>query len=248
MSTASKLPDTGGGPPQPPGWGERLIVAFAVVLAVGMLVYHLPSSPWPPPVASSGQNTLATAAEADAAGDVDRQRSILKALAKKGEARAQYQLGRTYELGTVKDKPDLLAASRWYEKAAGQGYIPAKARLGHLYLEGVGVMQDFKKARRYLYPATDAGNEQAQFDLARMWQQGLGGEKNAAMAYAYYEFAARQDFEPAIKARDKLVASLGPDEISEGQSMLKKLEDQVATGAGQSQTHADAGNATEKRP
>ncbi len=156
-------------------------------------------------------------------GNTDAAQKILKALAKKDNHLAQLRLAEMYENGLSGLKRDLALAVKWYQKAAASGLVAAKARLGHIYLEGVGVMQDFKKARQLLNEAADDGSAQAQFDLGRMWQQGWGGEKNVLMAYAYYEFAAQRGSIAAKKARDALLAKLTPAEAEEGQALLKHL-------------------------
>ena len=76
---------------------------------------------------------------------------------------------------------------------------------------GIGVLQDFTKARALLNEAADSGNARAQYDLARMWEHGWGGEKNLAMAYALLELSARQDFAQAVKARNTLLSTLPTD-------------------------------------
>jgi hypothetical protein len=52
------------------------------------------------------------------------------------------------------------------------------------------------------------------------------------MAYAWFEYAARQNYEPAVKARDRLLATLKPDQTAEGQKLLQKLKGQVVASAG----------------
>jgi TPR repeat protein len=41
---------------------------------------------------------------------------------------------------------DLKQAAEWYKQAAEQGYSPAQAALGNLYLLGEGVSKDSSKA------------------------------------------------------------------------------------------------------
>jgi hypothetical protein len=70
---------------------------------------------------------------------------IWLAEAKKGNADAQYYVGKIYEggLGTT---PDYKAAASWYEKAAATGHSASQYSLGNLYEKGLGVSPDSNKA------------------------------------------------------------------------------------------------------
>ena len=171
--------------------------------------------------------TLADAEAAEKAGNQKQAHNILLSLAKKDNAQAQLKLAEMYEIGPPDGSPDLKQAATWYEKASRAGLVAAKARLGHLYLEGVGVLQDFAKAKPLLEEAANDGNATAQFDLGRMWQHGWGGEENERLAYAWFELAAQQDYAPALKARDKLLAGLSPVQVKEAQDLLEKLNGNV---------------------
>ncbi|MEC8928798.1 MAG: tetratricopeptide repeat protein [Verrucomicrobiota bacterium] len=65
----------------------------------------------------------------------------LKALAEKGDARAQYKLGYAYDEGQGVPKNDKEAV-KWYRKAAEQGYASAQSNLGYAYDWGKGVLED----------------------------------------------------------------------------------------------------------
>ena len=240
MSMATKQPETQNGPPQPPSFGPFLLAAVAFAFMASAFIYHNPFANQGA-LNASGNANINQANRAASQGDFKGEENILRSLAQKGNADAQYRLGRIYEMGLIDGEPNFQEAKNWFEKASDQGVVKAKAELGHLYLNGVGVLQNFDKARNLLEEASADGNPKAQFDLARMWQNGWGGEKNAAMAYAYYEFAARQDFKPAVKARDTLLASLSPTEVSEAQTLLKKLESQQGGQSGKNQPATESG-------
>jgi TPR repeat protein len=219
----------------PPGPGGKILALLLLVFVVGVYIatlsgLRLPKSKWS--ASSSKTWSLADVSAAQAAGDYKRAQRMLLALATKGNHKAQFLLGLDYEEGPGGRTPEIAKAVGWYQKATDGGLVRATARLGHLYLQGVGVTQDFKRARMLLEQAADAGNAAAQFDLARMWEHGWGGEKHLPMAYAWFEYAARQNYEPAVKARDRLLATLKPDQTAEGQKLLQKLKGQVVASAG----------------
>ena len=63
--------------------------------------------------------------------------AMYRALALQGDPEGAFGLGRCYELGTGQVKNPTLAV-RHYREAAEKGYVPAMARLGELYLSGIG--------------------------------------------------------------------------------------------------------------
>src|SRR5258706_12688065 len=70
---------------------------------------------------------------------------IWLAEAEKGNAEAQYYVGKIYE-GGLGTEPDYKSAARWYEKAAAAGHSASQFSLGALYEKGLGVTADSTKA------------------------------------------------------------------------------------------------------
>jgi TPR repeat protein len=66
--------------------------------------------------------------------------------ARKGDAEAQFELGKNYETGRIGLPKDLAQAEHWYRLAADQGDAFAEASLGILYQFGKGVRQDSVQA------------------------------------------------------------------------------------------------------
>ena len=73
-----------------------------------------------------------------------RERLLESAL--KGDADAQFELGKNYETGRIGLPKDLTQAEHWYREAAEQGDPYAEASLGLLYQFGKGVTTDRVKA------------------------------------------------------------------------------------------------------
>ncbi|MCD8303844.1 MAG: sel1 repeat family protein [Prevotellaceae bacterium] len=68
--------------------------------------------------------------------------------AENGEAKAQYCLGLSYEIGDGVGR-DFEEAAKWYRKAAEQGLPDAQLQLGDCYFLGLGVRQNLKEAARW---------------------------------------------------------------------------------------------------
>ena len=76
-------------------------------------------------------------------------------LAEKGDANAQYELGRMYSNGHGVPKDDTEAA-RWFRLAAEQGYAKAQFNLGYMYQNGYGVPKDMTEAVRWFEQPLDS--------------------------------------------------------------------------------------------
>lgn len=68
----------------------------------------------------------------------------MRPLALRGEARAQYVLGLTYQFGRGVPQ-DEAQAFHWYMLAAMQGYRAGQTKVGVMYYVGRGVPQDYKQ-------------------------------------------------------------------------------------------------------
>jgi TPR repeat protein len=100
-------------------------------------------------------------------------------------------------------------AARWYLAAAQKGDAHAAKQLGNMFIEGVGVDADYKKAMGWLQKAghkaeesmrlvydrykqlADRGNKSAAYQLALMHVDGAGAEKNYKTAVKFNEKAGK---------------------------------------------------------
>ncbi len=124
-------------------------------------------------------------------GDYEVMVALLRPLAEKGNAEAQFRLGCRYENGEGV-KQDYAKAFAWYEKAALQNYAKAECNLGWLYETGKGVAQDYGKAFAWYEKSALQGNMYAQCNLANFYEEGKGVIQDYEKAFAWYEKAALQ--------------------------------------------------------
>jgi TPR repeat protein len=116
---------------------------------------------------------------------------LLRKKAEKGDANAQYQLGKIYADGQGFEKNDA-EAFKWFKKSAEQGFAPGQNGLGTRYWSGRGVDKDVVEAVRWYRKAVDQGNPKAQANLGHAYMLGLGVETNAAEAMKWYRNSADQ--------------------------------------------------------
>jgi len=128
----------------------------------------------------------------------------LKKAAEKGNAEAQFELGRIY--GNADGVPqDYPTAVDWLEKAAEQNHARAQESLGSMYANGVGVKQDFSNARNWYMKAARNGLGSAQYLVATMYRFGLfESEMDMDQAIDWYQRAANQNVAAAQLALGKL--------------------------------------------
>ncbi len=150
------------------------VFSTTVVLAAWLLIGLLPGG------ATAEEQVLQRVAKADIGG-VPFWRS--KALAEQGDATAQYDMGRRYEMGDGVPS-DLERARNWYLKAAKQGNAWAQNNLGRIYGDGEGVTQDYLTAHMWFVIAEQNGNliakSNREFTSARMTTFEINKARNLA--------------------------------------------------------------------
>jgi len=118
--------------------------------------------------------------------------------AERGEANAQYVLGRRYYFGdgVIQDTKKAVA---WQTKAANQGHATAQYVLGLLYIAGEGVDQDKQKAVAWISRSAEQGLAEAQYALGMMYENGEDVPRNTQKARELFTKAAMQGNEGAKK-------------------------------------------------
>ena len=108
-----------------------------------------------------------------------------------GHARAQYNLGLSYDSGDRVDQ-DYRQAAEWYRRAAEQGHADAQYCLGFDYAHGEGVVQNWSRAVYWYRQAAEQGHAKAQCNLGYCYACGKGVGQDYAEAAKWYLKAAEQ--------------------------------------------------------
>lgn len=140
----------------------------------------------------------------------------LRAVADKGSAEAQYNLGTSYYVGVGVPK-NYGEAIKWLNKAADQGYARAESILGSMYYGGFGVPKDITTAIRWWRKAAEHHNPDAADQLGFAYLLGDGVPKDTIKAYMWFNIAASQHDKHAIKDRDTVAQYMNTDQIEEAQ-------------------------------
>lgn len=127
--------------------------------------------------------------------DLEREAEDVKRLLaaiERGDASAQYALGKRYEEG--RGVPlDLSEAVGLYSRAAEQGDIKALLALAFFHHQGVSGSYDRAEAARLYRLAAEQGSGEAQYLLGRSYERGWGLTEDHTEAAKWYRLAAEQE-------------------------------------------------------
>ncbi len=156
------------------------------------------------------------------------QLAALKKEVKKGDAQAQYELGRTHWLNA-----EYQQAFPLLKAAANQGHIEATYLVGLAYLSGLGTLQNYRSALEYFTKAAELGHMEAEYRLGLLYRDGLATPPNKETAYLWLNIAAARGHEDALLYRDKLAAAMSSQELHRAQEASAqtdaKLPDAIGT-------------------
>src|SRR6266496_1644290 len=121
----------------------------------------------------------------------------IRAGADKGDAKAQYELGRAFFSGTPRVAKDEAEAVKWFLKAAEQNVADAQFSLGVCYANGRGVTKDDAESVKWFRKAAEQNDARTQAALGVRYATGQGVAKNKAEAVKWYRKAAEQNLADA---------------------------------------------------
>jgi hypothetical protein len=111
--------------------------------------------------------------------------------AQRGDALAQFRLGRAFEDGDGV-LPDDEQAHFWYRQAADQRLPSAEFAVGMDYARGRGVQQDQEEAVQWVRRAAIQGYAPAQYSLGMAYAIGQGIERDGRASIPWFKKAADQ--------------------------------------------------------
>src|SRR6266436_2993486 len=117
----------------------------------------------------------------------------IRAGADKGDAKAQYELGRTFFSGTLGVAKDEAEAVKWFRKAAEQNVADAQFSLGVCYANGRGVAEDDAESVKWFRKAAEQNYARAQYNLGVRYTNGRGVAKDDAESVKWFRKAAEQN-------------------------------------------------------
>ena len=172
--------------------------------------------------------------------DVLRTYRLYTMAAIRGNAYAQYQLGRMYRDG-IGTEADLEESGRWYAKAYA-GFLAMEAamaddklcyRIGSMNMTGTGTEVDLEKSRYYFEKAVELGSADALYGLGKLYLKPEFSEYDPEKAVEYLGQAAAKDNAFARYQLGKLFCQgkLVQKDIARGLPLLEELAEAGVTSA-----------------
>ena len=124
--------------------------------------------------------------------------------AERGSTQAAFNIGVMYERGFVVDR-DSTKAVAWYGKAADAGLATAQHNLALLLRDGKGAPRDPTRAAELLRAASRQAMAASMYALGDMYERGEIGQKDLAMALAWFAMAAEVERQSAPNGDSPLV-------------------------------------------
>lgn len=141
----------------------------------------------------AGQTLYAQQSDADA-----KQLTEIRSKAERGDARAQWELGKAFSNGELGLEKDQQAAFKWIHKAAEQNEAEAQDGLGFCYKYGLGVAQDTAEAVKWFRKGAEQNDAPSQYNLASCFNGGIGVAKDDVEAVKWFRKSAELNFTPAL--------------------------------------------------
>ncbi|PZN79661.1 MAG: hypothetical protein DM484_11075 [Candidatus Methylumidiphilus alinenensis] len=104
-------------------------------------------------------------------------------------------------------------AAALYRKDAELGVISAQVNLAVMYMDGIGVPQDFQQAAKWFLNAAGQGNAEAQYNVGLLYQEGKGLAKNPVEAAKWFHIAK------AFTSVENIEKSMTPGQIAESRKL-----------------------------
>lgn len=115
---------------------------------------------------------------------------------------------------------DYATAEAAWRPQAEAGDAAAQADLATLYY----TLANFAEAARWFEAAAEQGRTNAEVMIASMYQEGRGVPRDYVRAYMWYGLAAAAGHPKAAEARDLLATRMTPDEVVEGERLIRERQ------------------------
>lgn len=152
----------------------------------------------------------------------------LQAAAKKGNPKAEAQLGEMLLRGEGIDQDEARAVAL-IEKAARAGHSAAAFRIGMLLVKGEhGVAKDPVRALEYFRAAAAGGEAEAFFNLGAAFASGQGVKRDYAEALGWLILARQHGADARAEQSLRAQFKSRPELIAAGERRAKEIERQLA--------------------
>ena len=116
---------------------------------------------------------------------------------------------------------DYATALQEWKPLAEAGNVVAQKKLGWMYYDGEGVLQDYKESVKWYRLAAAQGSGDAQSSLGWMYEKGWGVIQDNTLAHMWYNLG-NANGSGITSFRDKIAKKMTPTDISKAQAMARE--------------------------
>lgn len=136
-----------------------------------------------------------------------------------------YQQGLNYLYAKRGFAQNIQAGISLLQAAAEKDYIPAQRELAIIEQQGLfGYQSSEHPAREWYLRAAKNGDSYSQFEIAKMYYQGKGADRNIVQAYAFANMAALQGVSDASALSSEIATQLNDNELAVADMIVKTME------------------------
>ncbi len=121
-------------------------------------------------------------------------------------------------------KKDYAAAVKEWRPLAEKGDAPSQFNLGLLYVDGLGVPQDYNQALSWFERSAQQDYEKAQLNLGAMYGGGKGVKRDYVQAYKWLNVCAAKGDQKCVAQRDLVAQKLKPKQLAEAQRLASAFK------------------------
>jgi TPR repeat protein len=120
-------------------------------------------------------------------------------------------------------KKDYAAAVKEWRPLAEMGDAPSQFNLGLLYVDGLGVPQDYGQALTWFTRSAQQDYAKAQLNLGAMYGAGRGVKRDYIQAYKWLNVCAAKGDQKCVAQRDLVAQKLKPKQLAAAQRLASEF-------------------------
>ncbi len=124
---------------------------------------------------------------------------------------------------TAYQKKDYAAAVKEWRPLAEKGDAPSQFNLGLMYVDGLGVPQDYNQAMTWFERSAGQDYAKAQLNLGAMYASGKGVKRDYVQAYKWLNICASKGEQKCVAQRDLVAQKLKPKQLATAQKMASEF-------------------------
>lgn len=124
---------------------------------------------------------------------------------------------------TAYQQKDYATAVKEWRPLAEKGDAPSQFNLGLMYVDGLGVPQDYNQALSWFQRSAQQDYPKAQLNLGAMYASGKGVKRDYVQAYKWLNVCAAKGEQKCVAQRDLVAEKLKPKQLATAQKLSSEF-------------------------